>query len=133
MSEEQLTCPVTPLATLLGSKWTVEIFRELAIKPTRTRRFLLHIPGLSMKCLRQRLKQLEEAGLVRRFQYSQRPLKVEYTLTERGRRFAKLFDELKALAEEEYTPMCVCPLESKCTSETMNCPKRRSARRGRSN
>ncbi|HXK62253.1 MAG TPA: winged helix-turn-helix transcriptional regulator, partial [Acidobacteriota bacterium] len=63
--------------------------------PVRTRRFLVHIPGISMKSLRQRLQSMEDAGLVKRTQYEGRPLKVEYSITAKGKRTIPLITVIR--------------------------------------
>lgn len=124
------TCPITDVLTVAGAKWTVEIMRELALQPTRTRRFLAHIPGLTMKSLRQRLQQFEFLQLVTRKQYDEKPLRVEYSLTDKGRRFIDLLDLANELSNEwSGTVPCRCPLSlPEEERQTHNCPFRREAR-----
>lgn len=69
-----VTCPLTSLMSILGAKWTVEILRELAIEPVRTRRLLKLIDGLSMKCLQEKLRALNSIGVVETTTYEERPL-----------------------------------------------------------
>lgn len=122
------SCPITDVLVVAGAKWTVEIMRELTLQPTRTRRFLAHIPGLTMKSLRQRLQQFEYLGLVVRFQYDQKPLKVDYTLTDKGRRFNDLLDLAKQIADEWHPTSCQCPLSHSCVDNQFSCSKRRELR-----
>lgn len=124
---EAFDCPISSLLDLISAKWTVQILREVAIQTTRTRRFLVHIPGLSMKSLRQRLQVLEDAGMVLRIQYDQRPLRVEYSITERGRKLFGVMEALKELAEEWMPADCQCPMESGCDVKAgdFSCPHRR--------
>lgn len=90
-------CDVLDVA---AAKWTVEIWHQLNVSPTRTRRFLTLIPGLTMKSLRQRLQQLEVLGIVNRKELMQRPLRVEYSLTDRGRRFGDVLALADRIADE---------------------------------
>ncbi len=126
-SEEAFDCPISSLLDLISAKWTVQILRELAIQTMRTRRFLVHIPGLSMKSLRQRLHVLEEAGMILRIDYEQRPLRVEYSITERGRKLFTVMESLKELASDWMPADCQCPLEAgyDVKSGNFNCPHRR--------
>jgi DNA-binding HxlR family transcriptional regulator len=68
-----IECPISRLLEIISAKWTVEILREISIAPTRTRQFLRLIPGLSMKSLQFRLKELEKFGLLERIEYDQLP------------------------------------------------------------
>lgn len=38
--DNKMTCPITHTLNLISAKWTVEILRELALKPVCTREFL---------------------------------------------------------------------------------------------
>jgi len=126
-----LSCPITDVLTVAAAKWTVEIMRELSLQPTRTRRFLAHIPGLTMKSLRQRLQQLEQLDLIVRKQYDEKPLKVEYSLTVKGRRFTDVLNLAKDIGDEwAGAARCVCPcsnVNAMCTSSP-TCYFRREAR-----
>jgi DNA-binding HxlR family transcriptional regulator len=123
-------CPVNLMMEIISAKWTVEIMRELALQPTRTRKFLLHIPGLSMKTLCRRLQILESAGLISRHEYAGKPLKVEYRLTVYGQQLCLILEELKMLEKRinKTSLSCVCSLEKACTADadTFECPQRRS-------
>ncbi|MBX9688331.1 MAG: helix-turn-helix transcriptional regulator [Candidatus Obscuribacterales bacterium] len=122
-------CPINVLLDIISAKWTAEIMRELALHPTRTRKFLLHIPGLSMKALCRRLQTLEEAGLINRQEYPGKSLKVEYSLTPHGRRLCAIFEDLKSLEEQMNNNClsCVCSMEQACINNPskFNCPHRR--------
>jgi len=113
-----------------SAKWTVEILRECLIQPTRTRQFLARIPGLSMKCLQERLKELEALKLIDRIKYPDKLPKVEHRITERGRRLLKILAALKEL-EDEITPsVCTCPIESLAFGahdDDASCPLRKES------
>lgn len=121
-------CPISKMLRVAGAKWTVEILRECAIQPTRTRQFLARIPGLSMKCLQERLKELEALRLIDRLKYPDKLPKVEHRITERGLRLLKIMVELKTLEDEITPPICNCPLEwlaFGAHDDAATCPLRR--------
>lgn len=105
------SCPIISLLDLISAKWTVEVLRELSIQPTRTRQFLRRIPGLSMKCLIERLKVLESSGMLVRIEYDEKVLHVEYAITERGRKLFAIMISMKELASEFMDVTCKCPME----------------------
>jgi DNA-binding HxlR family transcriptional regulator len=70
--------------TILGKKWTCLILRCLLSQPRRFTDISGYVTGLSDRLLSQRLQELEEAGVVQRRVYAQRPVAVEYALTAKG-------------------------------------------------
>lgn len=119
-------CPVTKLMDIIAAKWTVEILRETAIGPVRTRKFLRVIPGLSMKSLQSRLKELEKHGLIERCEYDVLPRRVEHLITVRGKRVFEIYMQIKRLSEEMFNISCICPMEVDDTdhSSQFSCPHR---------
>lgn len=113
----------------------MEIMRELAVQPVRTRKFLVHIPGLTMKSLRERLQEMEQQDLILRTEFEGRPLKVEYSLTARGMKILAILETLKELAEEGSESTCCCSVEKDCIngSKSLNCPFRREDTRRQRN
>lgn len=104
-------CPISQVLDIIAAKWTLEILREVSIVPTRTRKFLRVIPGLSMKSLQCRLKELEKYGFIERIEYDVLPRRVEHVITERGKRVLNIYLQLKSLSEELFPVYCVCPME----------------------
>ena len=70
---------------MLGRRWAPSIIRALLVKPQRFNELLHIVQGVSDRLLTERLRDLEEAGLVRRTVSTGRPVVVEYSLTEAGR------------------------------------------------
>jgi DNA-binding HxlR family transcriptional regulator len=70
--------------TILGKKWTCTILRCLLAEPRRFTDISGYVNGLSDRLLSQRLQELEEAGVVVRRVYAQKPVVVEYALTAKG-------------------------------------------------
>lgn len=114
---------------IIRGKWTVEILRECAIGPTRTGQFLARIPGLSMKSLQERIKELENSGFVARIKYNDDVQRVEHLLTDRGTRLLKIMVALKDLATEISPHRCNCPIELAAfgaADPQPDCPNRRN-------
>jgi DNA-binding HxlR family transcriptional regulator len=57
------------------------------------------IPEISDTLLSERLRELEAAGIVTRAVTPSTPVRIEYTLTERGRDLATVVDGLSSWAE----------------------------------
>lgn len=122
--DSKSTCPINVVLDLISAKWTVQILREVALGPVRTRRFLKVIPGLNMKSLQERLKALQASGMITRIEYDEKLPRVEHVITERGRRLFSVMSELKGIAGEIVDVNCKCPLEGFSESD-IDCPERR--------
>ncbi|MCD8509964.1 MAG: helix-turn-helix transcriptional regulator [Bacillus sp. (in: Bacteria)] len=85
---------------LLGKRWNGLILRVLTNGPQRFKDISAVIPSMSDKMLVDRLKQLEEAGLVERSVYPETPVRIEYSLTEKGKELEPVMNELQAWAEK---------------------------------
>ena len=77
-------CGVAQTMDLLGDPWTVLVLRDVARGRTRFEQ-LLGESGISRKVLAARLRTLEEAEVLSRVAYQERPVRYDYVLTERGR------------------------------------------------
>jgi DNA-binding HxlR family transcriptional regulator len=82
-------CPVAMAAEVFCTRWTPLILRELVSGSTRFNDLRRGMPRISPTLLSKRLKQLEEAGVVRK-QRSREDDSIEYRLTPAG-------EELKAV------------------------------------
>jgi|SRR5438093_10400694 len=79
-------CPAYHHAVeLIGRRWTGAILRALMSDVTRFNELAAAIPGLSDRMLAERLRELEAEGLVVREVIPASPVRVEYSLTEKGR------------------------------------------------
>jgi DNA-binding HxlR family transcriptional regulator len=84
---ELKSCPVETAFRIIGKRWTVLIIREILRGNTQFNRFMENIRGISPKVLTERLRELEQLGIVRRRIVSKYPLRVEYSLTDMGKGF----------------------------------------------
>lgn len=82
---EDGTCPVSRALVALDGKWTILIVRDLLSGTKRFGELRKSLVGISPKTLTDRLRGLEEHGLVERRIYAEVPPRVEYSLTESGR------------------------------------------------
>jgi DNA-binding HxlR family transcriptional regulator len=78
-------CPVAKSLEFLGERWTLLIVRDLLRGGAKKfADFQTSLAGITPGVLSQRLKVLEDHGIVDRRLYSEHPPRAEYTLTERG-------------------------------------------------
>jgi DNA-binding HxlR family transcriptional regulator len=87
-------CPIAGALQLIGDKWTMLVVRDLFAGPKRTTELLEDLHPISSRTLMGRLREMEQDALVLRNNYGGLPRRVEYELTERGRRLIPLLDAL---------------------------------------
>lgn len=88
------TCPAAKILELIGSKWVLLIIPRLRQGPKRNSELLRSFSGLSQKMLTQTLRKLEQFKLIERHDYLEKPLKVEYSLTQLGKSLAEVLAPL---------------------------------------
>ena len=84
-------CPVAKGAEVFGERWTALVLRELLCGSTHFSDLHRGVPLMSRSLLSQRLKQLEQIGVVHRRLGKRGP---EYHLTDAGREFAPIVQYL---------------------------------------
>lgn len=77
-------CPVAHGLELVGERWALLIVRELLLGPKRFTDLRAGLPGVSADVLTQRLRELDEAGILRRRKLSPPAGSRIYELTEWG-------------------------------------------------
>lgn len=80
----QQFCPVAMAAEVLCTRWTVVLLRELVAGSSRFNDLRRGVPRMSPALLSRRLRDLEEAGIVRRVAARGEPGLFEYRLTRAG-------------------------------------------------
>ncbi len=83
---------------LIGRRWTGAIVRALMNDVHRFSDLVETVPGLSDKMLSERLKELEQEGVVRRRVYAETPVRIEYELTDKGRDLQSVIDAVSGWA-----------------------------------
>lgn len=82
---------------ILKCKWTLMIlarFRDGIQRPGQLRR---SIKGLSSKVMYERLRMLEDNGIIKREVKAVKPLEVQYALTEKGQYIRSIIDLMEDL------------------------------------
>jgi len=80
---------------LLGKRWSALIVQELISGPQRFRELLKHLSRINDKVLSQRLKELEEAKILKRRVFAEVPIRVEYSLSDKGQALASVIREME--------------------------------------
>ena len=77
-------CPVANTLDIVGDRWTLLVIRDLARGKRRFVEFSASPERIPTNLLSDRLKRLEQEGIVTSHLYSQHPPRSEYTLTPKG-------------------------------------------------
>ena len=89
-----LTCPVRTSLNVLGGKWKLLILSYLLDQSRRYGELRRLIPEITEKMLIQELRELEADGILTRTVQQTVPPRVDYALTERGRKVQPVFAAL---------------------------------------
>ncbi|CAM3766817.1 winged helix-turn-helix transcriptional regulator [Cytobacillus oceanisediminis] len=93
--DKSLICPRFEKAiSLLSQRWTGLIIYQLLNGPQRFCNIESSI-GISGKVLSDRLKDLENEGIVKRDVYPETPVRIEYSLTKKGLAMEPLMKEIE--------------------------------------
>jgi len=77
-------CPVASTLDILGDKWTLLVVRDLLMGKRTYGEFLKSPERIPTNILAERLKRLEQAGIIAKARYQDRPVRYAYTLTTMG-------------------------------------------------
>jgi DNA-binding HxlR family transcriptional regulator len=97
---EVLSEEVARAADLLGRRWVLAIVYASHGGVIRFNEFKRSLEGIPPRTLAQRLQELEEAGVLERRVIDARPPRVEYRLTDAGRRLRALVRALDHCASD---------------------------------
>lgn len=91
-------CPAESLLKMLSGKWKPKLFLQALNGPIRFNALLRQIEGSNKQSLAVALKEMEEQGLLEKIVVTEKPLHIEYRLSETGRKFIPVFKELEKIA-----------------------------------
>lgn len=85
---------------VFSCKWMLIILDHIRQNVKRPGALEQHIEGVSTKVLNERLLKLVRFGILQKHAYAEVPPRVEYELTDFGKRFVKILDQIKELQQE---------------------------------
>ncbi|HYT35049.1 MAG TPA: helix-turn-helix domain-containing protein [Ktedonobacteraceae bacterium] len=88
-------CPIARTAEIISGKWTLLIIRDLASGVKRFNQLERSLRGISPKTLSERLRSLEEEGIIIRQTFAEVPPRVEYSLTTRGQDLCDVIESMR--------------------------------------
>ena len=84
---------------LIGRRWSGAIIQILRQRPSRYAELRTAIPDITDRMLSERLRELEDEAIVARTVIPETPVRVEYSLTAKGRALAPALDAIGHWAE----------------------------------
>ncbi len=113
-------CPVASTLDLVGDKWSLLVVRDMLSGRSTYSELQASPEGIPTNILADRLKRMEEAGIIEKSAYQERPVRYAYALTEKGR---ALGDVMRAcarwgMAHIPGTQMLVAPLSHSAGERT---------------
>lgn len=97
--QEHLCKKLETAMHLISKRWVGLILFELCKGPRRFSEMEANLP-VSGRLLSERLKMLEREEMVNRSVYTEYPVRIEYSLTEKGHAIQPVISELEKWAEE---------------------------------
>ncbi len=90
-------CPAEELLKLLSGKLKPQLFQLALSGPLRFNTLLRDISGANKQSLAVALKELVDEGYLEKVVIKQKPLHIEYMLSEKGKGLIPVFQELEQL------------------------------------
>ncbi|ABR90259.1 transcriptional regulator [Janthinobacterium sp. Marseille] len=98
-----MQCPIARSLEHVGEWWSILIMRDAFYGLTRFDEFQKSL-GIAPNMLTRRLKGLVESGLMERREYSSRPVRHEYVLTDAGQEFRPVVLALLVWGNKHFAP-----------------------------
>ena len=99
ISDQMKCCPVDNTFKIVGKKFTIHILRNITmLHQNRFNQFLESIEGINPKTLSVRLKEMEKSGIIKRKVYNETPIRIEYSVTEKGKALKPIILQMAAFS-----------------------------------
>lgn len=99
--KSECACPIDKAVVLFNKKWTIQLIIDMFFGKKQFKEFQEDKPDLSNKVLSQRLKELENNGLVEKKVLNTTSISSEYHLTEYGKKLNRVIYELAVFILDE--------------------------------
>jgi DNA-binding HxlR family transcriptional regulator len=97
---EATSCAVAACAEIIGAKWTALLVHDLSEGPRRFSELEHSCAGISPRTLSERLRVLEDEGILERRSYAESPPRVEYELTQKGIALLPIIDAMREFGHD---------------------------------
>ncbi|MFZ1896844.1 winged helix-turn-helix transcriptional regulator [Methanoregula sp.] len=95
-------CEIESTVAIIGGKWKVQIIWHIGKNKPRFNELRDILGNVSPRMLAKQLKELEVDGLVIRTMYPEIPPRVEYELTDAGKAFIPILEQIRTWIGEYF-------------------------------
>lgn len=88
------SCPITYTMNAIGGKWKPIILSRIELGINRFGQMQRSIPTISKQMLTAQLRELEEDGIILRKVFAEIPPRVEYSISENGKKLFPILEEM---------------------------------------
>lgn len=107
---ERTECPIAHALDIIGDRWTLLIVRDLLLKGIHEYKDLLQsVVGISTNILSERIKRLEDAGLLKSIEHPENKSRKIYYLTPTGKDLIYSLVELARWAHKNLDTVLLPP------------------------
>ena len=93
---------IAKIQSVLGGKWKIEILYYISLKTRRFGELQRQIGTITQSTLTKQLRELEADGFITRYVYQEIPPKVEYSLTDLGKTFVPILEQMKQWGKSHF-------------------------------
>ncbi|MFC4737873.1 winged helix-turn-helix transcriptional regulator [Bacillus daqingensis] len=112
-----LECNIAQTLNLVGDRWTMLVLHEVLVGRSTFNAMKQELTVISANVLSDRLKHLEELGLITSTIYSQHPPRYAYEPTESGRAFTTVFDAMLVWGRDHLDECYKKLVHTECRTE----------------
>ena len=94
LSARNKKCPLEKAVNSISGKWKIPIIWQISEGKKRPSEFLREIESVDRRVLNQHLNEMVSDGLLTKESFNELPPRVEYRLTETGKRLLKILWDL---------------------------------------
>ena len=95
-------CAVASTLDIVGDKWSLLVIRDLFAGKSTYGELLAVAERMPTNILADRLRRLEEAGIIEKTAYQERPVRFAYTLTPKGREMGEILIAIVRWGQEAH-------------------------------
>ena len=93
--DDLVNCPVTATMGVIGGKWKLLILHLIDNDIRRFGKMSMMLKDISKQMLTTQLRELEQDGIIERIIYAEIPPRVEYSLSEKGKKLLPIVEMMK--------------------------------------